>query len=297
MARSHRSGRQTPWALRAAAGLAGLFAAAATLAAWSLGAAPALQKPLPHDASIVAALCSDEWGVLGGVIDDAWVPAQRLGGNLRPSITCVLYSLTGRLGTATRRTMPMDAQDASIFAPSVTITPARGVSAANACLAVSGRANPLLRPVTVVKDVTPYLEPVRRFLLSERLTRSVADVQRVIRADLDGDGTTESVIAAAHARGDIEQPSAGDYSCILVEGVVNGKKVVRLLAGSFSRTAIEGPYGLRCGVTAVADIDRDGVMEVIVDWHAYESWGSEILGYRAGRVHQIPGPGAVGGEG
>jgi len=115
-------------------------------------------------------------------------------------------------------------------------------------------------------------------------------VSQVLRADLDGDGTFEVVVAAGHVS-DPEDlaPAAGDWSAVFLRRVVADGVATDILASSVTG---DGDVFDHMQVAALADLNGDGSMEVALEgrsstgeWssvHALDDAGvpSEVL--RAG---------------
>ena len=174
--------------------------------------------------------------------------------------------------------------------------------------AVAGVAEPRPRPVEQLgTDAPVYLQSATE--VAAGLGASTpATLTQLLRADLDGNGTDEIIVAAEHIsdRAGLS-PTAGDWSAVFLRRVASGGVATEVLAssvvegggGGAAREAGEaggvGPAGdgiERIQVATLADLNRDGTMEVALagrsaagEWtaiHALDADGvpSEVL--RAG---------------
>ena len=116
--------------------------------------------------------------------------------------------------------------------------------------------------------VIEVLEPLG--ILSE------PDVYQQLVVDLEGDGTDEVIIVARHVADDvIARP--GDYSVVLLRKSIDGEWQTAILETSLAEP--NSPYVLSHSVAAVADLNGDGKMEIVVDAVYYEGAGSVAYEY------------------
>lgn len=146
------------------------------------------------------------------------------------------------------------------------------------------------RVETLPKTNAVYGGVLRRWLDAKGMRRSPARITALLRVDLDGDGTKEVIIEARSAE---DLPAVGfdrasnpvDYSLVLLRGVRNGKAVELPL--DFARA--NGPQGSagESRLRAIADLDGDGRMEVVLEWRAWEVHAAEVHSYRAGTERTV----------
>lgn len=103
-------------------------------------------------------------------------------------------------------------------------------------------------------------------------------LKQVIRVDLEGDGTEEVLIAANNTQDDqFEEVQKGDNALIVFRKVVNGEVIDQVVDQDIRLEVEEYPsiYRILFQVDAIADLDGDGVMEVIIRSWYYEGegWG------------------------
>ncbi len=100
---------------------------------------------------------------------------------------------------------------------------------------------------------------------------------QVIRVDIDGDGTDEVLVTASNR--DLRNQTrvqAGDHSMILLRRVVNGEVITTVIDGEYHEVEREFAAPLEFMVHAVADLNGDGDMEVVLSVDYYEGMAIEV---------------------
>ncbi|MGH2720410.1 MAG: FG-GAP repeat domain-containing protein, partial [Actinomycetota bacterium] len=145
-------------------------------------------------------------------------------------------------------------------------------------LAVSGVAVPRPRPTTVLNPGSAVYREAATALLGERgIDDADADVVQVLRADLDGDGKDEVVVVAERIADRDLFAREGDYSVVFVRRLEDERPVPSVVVESIPRTRPgETPFIVSHRVTAIADLNGDGRMEVAVYGRYYEGAGIEV---------------------
>jgi hypothetical protein len=116
--------------------------------------------------------------------------------------------------------------------------------------------------------VIDVLEPLG--ILSE------PEVYQHLGADLEGDGSEEVIIVARRVADDLfARP--GDYSVVLLRKSIEGEWQTAILETSLAEPG--SPYILSHSIAAVADLNGDGKMEIVVDAAYYEGAGSVAYEY------------------
>lgn len=108
----------------------------------------------------------------------------------------------------------------------------------------------------------------------------VADpvIKQLLRVDLEGDGINEVIVVAEDATlGFVPEP--GDYSIVFMRKIVQGAVETMVLGESVAVDVEEGDLQYTFSIGAVADLNGDRQMEVVVDWYYYEGSGVEIWEY------------------
>jgi hypothetical protein len=118
-------------------------------------------------------------------------------------------------------------------------------------------------------------------LLAERgLTVPNPIIKQVIRVDLEGDGVNE-VLVVAEDVADSLLAEEGDYSIAFLQKVVQGDVATSVIGESVVVELEEGetPFVLSFTVAAIADMNDDSMMEIILDSAYYEGVGVEVWEY------------------
>ena len=107
----------------------------------------------------------------------------------------------------------------------------------------------------------------------------IADVVQALRTDLEGDGKDEVFVVAeriADRTGLYARP--GDYSFVLLRRVVNGTVRTTIVAESVPDvTPGTTPFIYSHRVSAIADLNADGRMEVALEVRQYEGIGVSVF--------------------
>ena len=112
-------------------------------------------------------------------------------------------------------------------------------------------------------------------------------VTQVVRADLDGDGSLEVVVVAdqlADQSTSLARP--GDWSLVFVRRVVGGAPQTTVVESEVAAEADSG-FLLLYKVGAVADLNADGRMEVVMNNGYYEGAGNAVYEYADGSLTEV----------
>jgi hypothetical protein len=145
-------------------------------------------------------------------------------------------------------------------------------------VAVAGVTDVQPRPVEVLDPASPAYGEAAREGLAGTVDDPDPEVTQVVRADLDGDGTDE-VLIAAERRSDPETLFAapGDYQALLLRQLVGGSVRTTQVAISLAPEGTDvTPVIDFLRFAAVADLNGDGTMEVVVDSTYYEGYAVAV---------------------
>jgi hypothetical protein len=112
---------------------------------------------------------------------------------------------------------------------------------------------------------------VRQILLQHGIRNPVVRVTAAIRADLDGDGTDEVVIAASRSTEELGWAAhAGDYSVVFARKLVGGTVRTILLEQEYHPRASPNAVPNEYTLAGAWDLDGDGQLEIMVRGRYYE---------------------------
>ncbi len=199
-----------------------------------------------------------------------------------------VFGLTGEVGKATAdKPKSADAEACSdMLEVSIPSTPNDGVIALSAPWNALPRKPQIADPTQQV-----YVDTVREFLESRRISDPKVKITRILRVDLDGDGEDEAVINATNYFTQdndmpLDTPAPGSYSIVLLRRVVAGKAVTEFIAGElYPKDESTTPNVYR--IPAVLDLNGDGKLEVIVHSQYYEGAATTIYDCSGGKCKEV----------
>jgi hypothetical protein len=201
-----------------------------------------------------------------------WQSAPAAHGHLRGRIFYRSQGLSGpaRKATGDAVVSYRDGPCSALFG--VTLFPLDQLSESQ----IATRADLITRPraVNVLPLYNPEAEQAVRAELQRRGLRSpVVQLRRVVRADLDGDGSQELIIEATHfavsgaSEPEVEtQVRAGDSSLLLIAAGGPGRTRTTVLGAYVARDTRAGAVpvpGQRYQLIGVADLNGDGQMDLV----------------------------------
>ena len=121
---------------------------------------------------------------------------------------------------------------------------------------------------------------MRRLLDARGLAHAPLEIARAEAIDLDGDGTDERIILIEHSGDDPGTADSDAYRLLVLSGTLAGQprtEVITEWRGSPDDPQPEtyAPH--------YADLNGDGVLEVLVDWNKGAEVGIDAYGLRSGR--------------
>jgi hypothetical protein len=129
-------------------------------------------------------------------------------------------------------------------------------------------------------DDGTYATLASELLAARGLTVASPLIKQVIRFDLEGDGVNEVIVVAEDVPGDL-LAEEGDYSIAFLQKVVEGEAATSVIGESVVLAPDEGetPFVLSFTVAAIADMNGDSAMEIVLDSAYYEGVGVEVWEY------------------
>lgn len=133
-----------------------------------------------------------------------------------------------------------------------------------------------------------YQKIVANFLKSKGIFKPVVKLTRAYKIDLDDDGKDEVVLAATNYRKGLDSEARpGNYSIILLRKIINGKVFDIFVTGDVIRKYQKFSAPNEYEVSAVADLNGDGKMEIIVFGQYYEGEFSRVYEFKDGKIQEI----------
>jgi hypothetical protein len=129
-------------------------------------------------------------------------------------------------------------------------------------------------------------------LRTKGIAKTKLNLNQIIQVDLEGDGQREVLITGNfYKRGIMEAQTVGDYSFALLRRKTVKGKVRNILIGGefFTKRGYYDPPNER-KILAVADLNGDGRMEIVLDTFYYEgNWKQvfEIKGTKLSKVLEV----------
>ena len=225
---------------------------------------------------------ADTGYLFGGSADGKWIKAEKAAKSMKGRTAFRVFGLTQEVGKATGD-KPKSAKAeacADMLTVSLPSTPNDGVIALSAPWNALPRKPQIADPTQQV-----YVDAVREFLESRRISDPKVKITRILRVDLDGDGEEEVLINATNyftKDNDVssDKPALGSYSIVLLRRAVAGKVQTELVAGQvFPTDDTPNVYE----ISAVLDLNGDGKLEVIVHSQYYEGAETTIYDCSGGK--------------
>jgi hypothetical protein len=154
---------------------------------------------------------------------------------------------------------------------------------------VAGVPDPRPRPVEMLEPIDVSSSSLQIALIELGIEDAQPYVAQALRADLDGDGSPETLLVAQRQPHGGSRPEEGHYSVVLVQrpdaSGVRTDVVVASIAVEAEDT-VTSPDDFR--VAAVADLNADGRMEVVLDDAFAEARATSVYEVQAdGRLDEV----------
>lgn len=220
--------------------------------------------------------------LLGAVQAGKWLDAPAAALQMQGGERYTLYSARSSLGQATG-----DAPVSEMICPD--FYSLRLPHKAEAVLASAGNWNALPRqPQEISPDNPTYRQVVADFLAGNQLPSPEVHVDRILKVDLEGDGTEETILAASRFIDSTgHDVSPGDYSVVLLRRI--GGKSVETLAftASIYTQAKSLAFPDRYVLSGLFDLNGDGKMEVVVSLAGWEKSGARVFEVGGDGIKQV----------
>jgi len=238
-------------------------------------AAPATAAPAasPAASGVVPVVDPYQGFLLGGARDGAWLTQAEIAPLLSGNETYTLYGPTAAAG------------ELSGSAPALVGVPCQeqqkvtlSGGSRDDLIALAGPWNALPRvPEQLPADSPAYQEAVAALLREQGLAEPEVRITRILRVDLNADGVDEVLLTATrYTTENAPTAAAGDYSIVLLRTLVNEVVQTTVIDKDIYPAAIEFAAPLTFTLRGTADLNGDGVLEVLIDSDYYEGGSLQV---------------------
>ena len=208
-------------------------------------------------------------GLMGGVQNGKWVAPTRVGAGMKSETEFVLVGWNGVEEGGVTLGKKGETEDVCQDFTRMTfdLEQDHGVAIGSAM-----KWNPAPRiPKAINANSAAYKTVVTNFLRKKGITRPVVRIKEAFRVDLEGDGVEEVVLSATYYKNGLSSNAAvGDYSFVIVRKSVGKVVTDHLLQGDFILKRVDFGAPTENHVSAIADLNGDGKMEIVLNGSYYE---------------------------
>jgi hypothetical protein len=216
--------------------------------------------------------------LIGGVQNLKWIDADRFARTLKPNQKLKRYTLAG------------PAEELRIDKVSSGDCPEEwlieGAAQTNEGVAIGSPTWEVMprhpRPIDT-KDTT-YLNVIGDILKRAGMKKPDVKISEGYKIDLDGDGKEEVVIVASRFLRGVSElsgvshgSSPGDYALVLVRKIVDDKVQNIFIIKDIRLNENEGPLSRGYHISAIADLNGDGTMEIALHSAYHEGSATDII--------------------
>lgn len=226
-------------------------------------------------------------GLLGGVLNGKFVDAKTTAAKLKGNENYTLFGIEGVNEGEFTVGKPSAGED--ICTDFYSIEPSEE-AVAGVALGDGFKWNPMPRVVkTIDLNDAGYKKIVADVLRTKRIMKTTIKLMQAVRVDLDGDGSEEVLIAATkYASGDVSASAqVGDYSFILLRKIVAGRVQNTVIAGDFITKKVDFGAPSEYEISAIADLNGDGKMEIILHSAYYEGSSSGVYEIKGNKAVEV----------
>ncbi len=220
--------------------------------------------------------------LIGGVQNKKWIEADAFAKKVKGAQKFSLYKLNGPAGEIATTGIGQADCPQSSWSAKTSSKVKEGIAIASP----SWNVMPRLPRAVDLKDTT-YVKIVRDVAKRGGIKMPEVKITQAYKIDLDGDGKDEVIIAAnRYAAGGVVEwagssaTSAGDYSFLLIRKIVGGKPQNIVVSEGFYPEGNDGPLARIRKISAIADLNGDGIMEVVFHSGYFEGSESYIIGLK-----------------
>ena len=228
--------------------------------------------------------------VIGGVQNGRWVAAEKIEKSIKAPLKLELYTISDH------KPLTFVSEDAECHSE---WKPQTGAELKGGVAIQSPTWNPLPRTPRPIDAHDPaYVNVIRNILASAGLKNPHVNIIEGYKIDLDGDGQDEAVIVASSFQQGVSELSGiphqtvpGDYALVIVRKIVAGKVRNIFLVKDIRRGTDQGGLPRGYHISAIADLNGDGRMEIAMYSAYYEGSSSDIFELNGTKLTAVLGCG------
>lgn len=138
-----------------------------------------------------------------------------------------------------------------------------------------------------------YSQVVKDWLTQAGVANPQIGTIQIFRTDLEGDGTDEIFINATRVQSQ-HTVQAGDHSIVLMRKVVGNEAVtIPVLADMYASVGYGNPFPCTYFIGNFIDLNRDGVLEVVVEYERWEGFGAAVYQVDGENVEEVLGASCI----
>jgi len=214
--------------------------------------------------------------VIGGVQNHRWIAAEKMEKLIKAPLTLELYTI----GNHQTLTFVSEAEECHLG-----WKPQSGPELNGGVAIQAPNWNPLPRTPRAIDTHDPaYVNVVRNILLTAGLKKPDVNINEGFKIDLDGDGQDEAIIVASHSQHGVSELSGvgretatGDYALVIIRKIVSGKVQTIFVVKDIRRGANTSGLARGYHISAIADLNGDGRMEIALYSAYYEGSSADIF--------------------
>lgn len=221
-------------------------------------------------------------GLLGGVENGKWLTPDAMSAKMEASPEFVLVGWKGveEGGVSVGTKAPSEDVCQEFVRLEFDLKADTGVALGSAA---KWRPTPRLATAVPLANAT-YKNVIAAHLRTKGIAKPVVKLTQAYRVDVEGDGVEEVLLTATRYKGGMHASSAvGDYSVILLRKVVGRRVVNYEIEGEYLKKGDDLGAPNEYRVSAIADLNGDGKMEIVVYSEYYEGAAAGVVEMKNGK--------------
>lgn len=228
--------------------------------------------------------------VIGGVRNHQWATAEQIERSVKAPLKLELYTVSKH----ETQTFVSSEEECHLG-----WKPQSGAELTGGIAIQAPEWNPMPRMPRAIDPHDPaYANIIRGILVNAGLKKPVVNITEGYKIDLDGDGQDEAIIVASNFKHGVSeltgvghQTAPGDYSLVIVRKIVRGQVQNIFLVRDIRRGTNEGGLARGYHISAIADLNGDGRMEIALYSAYYEGSSADIFELNGAKLKAVLGCG------